>query len=90
MHREESMPTPAVPPENLAAAVAEYARLRPVMTRLHGSAARLASKDKDAVRTCARRLQMLSRRNGLCILHQIIRKFHCDCHRGYSFELVVL
>ena len=88
------MPTPAVPPENLAASVAEYARLRPVMTRLHGSAARLASKDKDAVRTCARRLQMLSRRNGRQVLvfeHELEAEIFQDYllymyrPRGFSF-----
>ena len=56
------MPTPALPPDNLAAAVAEYARLRPVTVRLHNIAARMAGK--EAVRACARRLQMLSRRDG--------------------------
>lgn len=37
------MSTPALPPDNPAAALAEYGRLLPVMTRLHGIAARLAS-----------------------------------------------
>ena len=86
------MPTPAVPPDNLAAAVAEYARLRTVTVRLHNIAARMAGT--DAVRACARRLQMLSRRDGrevLAMEHELEADIfqdyllHMYRPRGFSF-----
>ena len=88
------MPLPALPPDNLAAALAEYGRLLPVMTRLHGIAARLAGTDKNAVRACARRLNMLDRRDGrqvLVVEHELEAEIfqdyllHMYRPRGFSF-----
>lgn len=86
------MPTPAVPTDNLAAKVEEYARLRPITMRLQHLAGQLAGK--EAVRTCARRLQMLSRRDGRQVLafeHELEADvfqdylLHMYRPRGFSF-----
>lgn len=88
------MSTPALPPDNPTAALAEYGRLLPVMIRLHGIAARLAGTDKNAVRACARRLNMLGRRDGrqvLVVEHELEAEIFQDYllymyrPRGFSF-----
>jgi hypothetical protein len=59
---ESSVQHTSIVPENVEELAAEYKRLWPLMPSLHANIARLASK--DAIKTCAKRLGMLSRQGG--------------------------
>lgn len=59
---ERSLHSTTLIPKDLETTVAEYKRLRPLMTQLHSEIGRLVRK--DATFACAKRLQMLSKQGG--------------------------
>ena len=56
----------SIVPADLDQLIVEYQRLRPLLSELHGRIVRLAGKED--VRSCARRLGMLSRQNGSAVI----------------------
>lgn len=80
-------------PENVEELAAEYKRLWPLMPSLHAHIARLA--DKEAIKTCAKRLGMLSRqggRQGIVFDHELEAEIFQDyliyMYRPRGFSLV--
>lgn len=87
------MPPTAEIPADLDAAIEEYRRLRPIMTRLHTEISRLIRKDD--LFACAKRLQMLSRQNGKKVIMfenelevDIFQDYQIYMHRPHSINAV--
>jgi len=83
----------AVVPARIEELAAEYARLWPLMPVLHARIARLAGK--EAIRSCARRLGMLSRqggRSGIVFAHELEAEIFQDyliyMHRPHGISPV--
>jgi len=83
----------SVVPENIEELTSEYRRLWPLIPNLHASIARLAGK--EAIKTCARRLGMLSKqggRLGVAFDHELEAEIFQDyliyMHRPRGFSLV--
>lgn len=83
----------SVLPENIEELTAEYRRLRPLIPVLHASIGKLAGK--ESVKTCAKRLGMLTRQGGKTGIHfdhememDVFQDYLIYMHRPRGISLV--
>ncbi|MGE4559360.1 MAG: hypothetical protein AB7E77_04115, partial [Desulfobulbus sp.] len=84
---------PTLIPENIEELVTEYKRIWPLMPKLHASIARLA--DKNAIKACAKRLRLLSKKDGKSVFSfeteyeaELFQDYLIYMYRPRGFSLV--